>query len=129
MENRKVVLCDTNILIEFYKGNPDIVATLRKIGLENICFSVVTSGEIIYGALNKRELQKIKKDLAHLTIINIDDEICNKFIDLMSNYSLSHNLTLPDALIAATAITKDFQLFTLNLKDFRYIPNLDLYVA
>jgi predicted nucleic acid-binding protein len=108
MENRKVVLCDTNILIEFYKGNPDIVATLRKIGLENICFSVVTSGEIIYGALNKRELQKIKKDLAHLTIINIDDEICNKFIDLMSNYSLSHNLTLPDALIAATAITKDF---------------------
>ena len=30
MENRKVVLCDTNILIEFYKGNPDIVATCEQ---------------------------------------------------------------------------------------------------
>lgn len=27
-----MILCDTNILIEFYKGNPEIIDTLRTIG-------------------------------------------------------------------------------------------------
>lgn len=26
-----MILCDTNILIEFYKGNPEIIQTLRTI--------------------------------------------------------------------------------------------------
>lgn len=45
----------------------------------------------------------------------------------METYSLSHNLNLPDALIAATALSHDVQLYTLNLKDFRFIPGLNLY--
>lgn len=28
-----MILCDTNILIEFYRGNSDIVQELQKIGL------------------------------------------------------------------------------------------------
>jgi predicted nucleic acid-binding protein len=36
-------------------------------------------------------------------------------------------LRLPDAIIAATAIYHNTELFTLNLKDFRYIPEIKLY--
>ena len=45
----------------------------------------------------------------------------------MTDYSLSHKLTIPDALIAATAITQDLELYTLNIKDFRFIKDLKTY--
>jgi hypothetical protein len=45
----------------------------------------------------------------------------------MAQYSLSHKLTIPDALIAATALTHNISLYTLNLKDFRFIQGLNIY--
>jgi tRNA(fMet)-specific endonuclease VapC len=53
MANQSLVLCDTNILIEFYRGNEAILANLKEIGQKNIAISAVTAGELIYGALNK----------------------------------------------------------------------------
>jgi tRNA(fMet)-specific endonuclease VapC len=67
MEQAKIVLCDTDVIIEFYRNNPDIIAELKKIGQQNIALSTVTAGELIYGALNKRELTQIKKDLKTLS--------------------------------------------------------------
>ena len=75
MAKNKLVLCDTNILIELYKGNTSTVELLQKIGQENIAISIITSGELIYGALNKAELSKIKKDLSYLQILNIDQGV------------------------------------------------------
>ena len=127
MANRQLILCDTNILIEFYKNNATIVAELKKIGQSNIAISIVTAGELIYGAFNKQELNQIRKDIAHLQLLHIDAQIGDLHLQLMMDFSLSHKLTLPDALIAATAIHYDISLYTLNQKDFRYIPGLKLY--
>lgn len=127
MEKEPLVLCDTNILIEFYKENTVIVDSLKSIGQQAIALSIVTSGELIYGALNRKELSKIKKDLSHLKVLDIDKQVCDQFIELMTNYSLSHNLNVPDGFIAATAITRDIPLYTLNKKDFKYIQGLKLW--
>lgn len=129
MANQQLVLCDTNIIIEFYKNNPVTVAALKNIGQANIAISVVTAGELIYGAINKQELRQILKDLAHLQVLQIDDQIGKLFIQLMTEYSLSHKLNLPDAIIAATALHFQIPLFTLNIRDFRFIPELSLYTA
>ena len=88
----------------------------------------MTIGELIYGAFNKRELTQILKDARHLELLHINENIGEQFIQLMGDYSLSHNLTLPDAILAATAISHDIPLYTLNLKDFRYIKQLNLYL-
>ena len=45
----------------------------------------------------------------------------------MEEYVLSHKLSVPDALIAATAIQQGLSLYILNIKDFHYIPELQLY--
>jgi len=37
-----MILCDTNILIEFYKNNPNIIAELRNIGLNELAISTIT---------------------------------------------------------------------------------------
>jgi tRNA(fMet)-specific endonuclease VapC len=42
-----MILCDTNILIEFYKNNPQIVQELRQIGQEHLAISAVTQAELL----------------------------------------------------------------------------------
>jgi hypothetical protein len=127
MEQAKIVLCDTDVIIEFYRNNPTIISELKKIGQKNIAISTVTAGELIYGALNKKELSQIKKDLQNLTTIDINKKTCDVFIDLMGKYVLSHKLALPDGFIAASAIAYDMELYTLNIKDYRYISGLKLF--
>jgi tRNA(fMet)-specific endonuclease VapC len=128
MERRKaMILCDTNILIEFYKNNPAIVSELRQIGVERLAVSVITQAELYYGAIDKAELSKMQRHLNLLYNFSIDNQVCLQFIQLMECYSLSHTLAIPDALIAATAMVNSLDLYTLNIKDFRFIEGISLH--
>lgn len=122
-----MILCDTNILVEFYKNNTQIITQLQKIGLQNLAISAITQGELYFGAINKIELQTIKNSLNLLRIFELDTEISYQYIQLMEKYSLSHKLTIPDALIASTSLVNNLDLYTLNTKDFRFINGLNLY--
>ena len=122
-----MIICDTNILIEFYKGNDDVTNLLSQIGIENISISAITQAELYFGALNKTELRKIKKHLSILNIFPVTTKITSKFVKLMETYSLSHKICLPDALIASTTIINDVELYTLNLKDFQFIDELRIF--
>jgi tRNA(fMet)-specific endonuclease VapC len=129
VEKKSLVLCDTNIIIEFYKKNQEVITQLKNIGQENIAISIVTVGELLFGALNKKELEQIKSDISHLQVIQLNSEIGVCFSQLMADYSLSHKLSLPDGLIAATSLIENINLYTLNLKDFKYIKGIKLYDA
>jgi tRNA(fMet)-specific endonuclease VapC len=121
-----MILCDTNVLIEFYKNNPQVNQILRDVGKDNLAISVITEAELYFGALNKAELQMIQRHLASLHRFGLDTAVSNQFLQLMETYSLSHKLSIPDALIAATALVHQVELFTFNVKDFHFIPGLDL---
>ena len=122
-----MLLCDTNIFIGVYRNNPEIENKLKGIGIDNLAISDVTKAELLIGAKNKVELNAIHKHLKTLFTLHITSEISELAVDLVDEYCLSHKLLLPDALIAATAICFDIDLFTLNLKDFKFIPNIKLY--
>ena len=121
-----MILCDTNVIIEILKGNKRTINIIESIGLENIAISSVTVMELYFGALNKRELNKIKKHLQALNIVHFDTDISESAVKLIERFSKSHGLQIPDAIIAATAMTSKIKLFTLNLKDFKYIDGLKL---
>ncbi len=99
-----MVLCDTNIFVEIYRRNITVRTVLEKIGYENIVVSDVTRAELLYGAINKAELQKIRKDLNKIPVLHIDSSISQMAVNLVEQYCLSHKTDLPDALIAATAV-------------------------
>lgn len=124
-----MILCDTNILIEIYRDNTQIIETIKQIGQEKIAVSDVTCAELLYGARNKKELQVIRKDLNKLTILPIQSGISALAVELVEEYTLSHKLSLPDALIAATAIFHNLELYTLNAKDFRFLEHVKLFVT
>ena len=122
-----MVLCDTNILIEIYRRNSTVRAVLERIGYNNIVISDVTRAELFYGAINKIELSKIRKDLNIIPTLHIDNSISQMAVSLVEQYCLSHKLDLEDALIAATSILYRIELYTLNVKDFIFIPDIKLY--
>lgn len=122
-----MVLCDTNIIIEVYRGNKAIKNELDRIGQSEIAVSDITRAELFYGARNKSELQKIKKDTSILHTFPVKREISAIAVSLVESYCLSHKMDIEDALIAATALYHDVELFTLNLKDFVFIPSIRLY--
>ncbi len=122
-----MILIDTNILIEIYRNNSSIIETVKTIGQGNIAVSDITCAEMLYGARNKKELQLIAKDLNKLQTLSIDVQISKDAVVLVEKYALSHKLSIPDALIAATALNYDIPLYTLNVKDFVFIKGIQLY--
>lgn len=124
-----MILCDTNIFIEIYRDNLDIIQTVKAIGQHKIAVSDVTCAELLYGARNKKELQTIRKDLNKITVLPIETSISTLAVELVEKYALSHNLSLPDALIASTAIIHNIELYTLNFKDFRFLDKVKLFTV
>jgi tRNA(fMet)-specific endonuclease VapC len=122
-----MILCDTNIFIEIYRDNLDIIQAVKAIGQHNIAVSDVTCAELLYGARNKKELQTIRKDLNKVTVLPIETNISTLAVELVEKYALSHKLSLPDALIASTAIVHNVELYTLNIKDFRFLDGVTLF--
>ncbi|OQX78330.1 MAG: hypothetical protein B6D61_05805 [Bacteroidetes bacterium 4484_249] len=122
----QLVMCDTNIFIHWFRGDKQTINKLMDIGLENIIISSIVRMELFLGCENKQELLALNKRINKYPIIYITEQItkqADKFIEL---YNLSHKLQIPDAFIGATAITYNLQLFTYNIKDFRFLPNIRL---
>lgn len=122
-----MVLCDTNILIHAFNGNVTTIKALEEIGFANIVLSSITTMELLQGMGNKAELAQMKKKIKYYDIIHFDSHISQKSIDLIESFKLSHHLQIPDAIIGATAIVNEIELFTYNKKDFDFMPNIMLY--
>lgn len=82
--------------------------------------------ELIVGCRNKSELRKTDHLLSRFNIIPLSDLSSFLAVDLVRKYRLSHGLLIPDALIAATALTLDLDFITKNQRDYRFISELKL---
>lgn len=125
---RKAVIVDTDILIDLARDDEFAVNCLKKLEKDHqLEISAITKLEIIVGCRNKTELKEANKFLEELPINDLTPEITHKTIELVSKYYLSHELLIPDALIAATAIVSQKPLISKNQKDYRLINELVLF--
>ena len=122
-----MVLCDTNILIHAFNGRFDTIQQLNNIGYANILLTAITVMELYQGMGNKIELAQMKKKIKYFDVIQFDDQVSEKSIELIAQFRLSNDLQIPDAIIGATAIVHQIPLFTYNLKDFRFMPDIILH--
>jgi predicted nucleic acid-binding protein len=122
-----MVLCDTNIFISAFNGRVDTIDQLSKIGLSDIVLSSITVMELFQGMGNKSELAQMKKKIKFYDVVQIDEAISQKAIEIIETYKLSHGLQIPDAIIAATAIVHQIPLYTYNTRDFDFLPGIIFY--
>jgi len=123
-----MIILDTDVIIELFKNNPKIKEKIAGFNLDELAISVITAAEILHGALDKAELAKINKHLVLYKMLDINEEISAICISLMKKYCLSHRPYIQDLFIASTTLYHQTELFTLNIKDFRYIENIKLIV-
>ena len=83
--------------------------------------------ELYQGMGNKAELAHMKKKLRFYDIAHVDSSISKMAIELIESFNLSHSLQIPDAIIGATAIVYDIPLYTYNIKDFNFMPNINIH--
>src|SRR6201999_2847711 len=111
------IICDTDVLIDYLEADkPRHLQTKEiighKIGLDNVVISIISKMELIAGAANKNELRVINKNIYYLSTLLINPEISSISFHLIEKYKLSHNLNIPDAIVAATSIYAKLPLFT-----------------
>lgn len=86
--------------------------------------SSLTAQEIYFG-MKRGEKRKTKELLGKFRLYHPDKSISNRALAYQFTYG--NRLSVPDALIAATAVEFGFELFTFNAKDFDFIPKLKLF--
>lgn len=121
-----MVIFDTNILIELYRGNLVVKNDIERMKFDVFYISSITAAEFIIGAKDKADFKRIEKQLEKYTTIPINAEISDLFINLFKTLALSHRPGIADTLIAATALHYHLPLYTLNKKHFQFIPGLEL---
>ena len=123
---KEIILCDSNVIIDWINNRQKAIDDLQRIK-GSIAISIITEYEIIAGAKDMMMLKRFEKLLSNYISVSLDHDISFLGISLYKKYKLSHGLDMPDSLIAATAIELDLPFFTYNIKDFHYIPGINMY--
>ena len=116
-------LLDTNTVIYYLKSAlpPKAMQILHAIVDERPMLSVITKMELLGFNYKQMEEQLLMTQFTQASyMLNIDDEIVANTISLRKQFKIK----LPDAIIAATAISHNLILLTHNTTDFTKIQKL-----
>jgi len=121
-----MIILDSCILIEIQRGNKAIIEKIYEYNQHDLFTTPIVVAEFYRGARNKQEFSQCKRLIKKFSVLAINKEVTEVFTDFFDKFAISHRPSIPDMLIAATAIHYNFSIFTLNKKDFRFINNLTL---
>ena len=120
------MLWDTNSIIFFLQ---DLLPSssksflLKELNLRKPQISIITEIELLsWPKISRVEIGNISEFLSNFESIGLTEEIKIATIQLRK----STGLKIPDAIIAATAITQAVPLLTNNLKDFEKVDFLKI---
>jgi predicted nucleic acid-binding protein len=114
------VLVDSDVLIEVSRGrDQDILAKWEELARSEhrVLYSPVTAAELWAGA-RPREHEPLSNLFRALLCVPIDGETGRLAGDYLRDYRKSHSVELGDALIAATAVLNNAELWTRNRRHF-----------
>ena len=111
------LLIDTDVLIDYLRNRSEAVAYLESV-TEPLLISVVTIAELYAGVKEGAERAKLDVFITAFEIASLDFAIAIAGGLHRRQYHKSHNVSLADALIAATAEHYQATRITLNSKHF-----------
>lgn len=114
---------DSDVLIDFLRGQADAVAYFETL-TGPLLVSPISVSELYAGVPEGTERAVLDGMLDEFAIVPVDAEIAIRGGLFKRAYAKSHNLALPDCLIAATAASRGASLVTLNAKHFPMLPDV-----
>ena len=124
-------LIDTNILIYRLKKLGNVNDNFLKYKDKQMSVSVISYGELIFGAMKSKSVEKNLETVNDIKsifpIIDINCDIMKTFGEIKAYIQkIGKPVDDMDLLISATAISNGMTLVTHNTKHFENIPNLKL---
>jgi tRNA(fMet)-specific endonuclease VapC len=121
-----MILLDTSVLIEMFRAKDKTTTFFYRLAYDrnDFAISIITHYEIFRGS-NSVQDTFWTNFLKNISVIPFDiksSDAATGIYKLLK--SQNKMIDLADLLIAATAIAHNSDLATLNLKDFKKIPNL-----
>ena len=116
---------DTNVLIYYLDGDARVKLFLDPIlkGNYALYVSAITAVELLaFPKVTLQEMQRIEVLLSTVHIVSVDSFVAR----IAAEIRREHGLKVPDAYIAATALSTRTTLLTRNVRDFRELPMLSL---
>jgi len=123
MNANEPLLIDTDVLIDYLRGNPQAITFIQQAPLV-LFISTITIAELYAGVREGEEREVLKRTLETYVKIDIEPEIAELGGLYRRDYGKSHGVGLVDALIAATAKLHGYRLATLNKKHFPMLDNV-----
>jgi len=117
------VLVDTDVLIEFLRGQARAVAFMEEFS-SRIILSPIVIAELYAGVKGENELAVLNNFISFFQTAPLDAEIARAGGLYKRDYGKSHGVGLADALLAASAEKVNAQLKTLNVKHYPMIKGL-----
>ena len=123
-----MILVDTSVWIEFFKGKEPVFSSLKEhVEKNDVCAAGFIFGELLQGALNKKERTLISEYWHFLPKLDETDI----FIEA-GNYSSLNKLTskgvgLVDAAIIQLARKNELQVWTLDKKLCSVLSSREIY--
>lgn len=119
----KPILVDTDVMVDFLRGDPKAVALVQTHSTRIILSSIVAA-ELYAGARGDEELSKLDSLISIFRVVPVSVELARAGGLYRRDYAKSHGLGLADAIIAATAEAENADLKTLNTKHYPMIRGL-----
>ncbi len=121
-------LLDSGLIIRHLRGQKRAVQMLRGLGkMGRLSISAVTRLEV-HAGMAAGERYATQKLLSRFVTCELDGEIADRAGDLIAEKrGQGIALSVPDAIIAATAMAHNLALVTLNQAHFEAIGGLSLY--
>ena len=117
------VLIDTDVMVDFLRGNPKAVALVKAHSAHIILSSIVVA-ELYSGVRGEKELQTLDALVSLFRIIPVSPELAREGGLFKNEYAKSHGVGLADAIIAASAKAEHAELKTLNVKHYPMFKGL-----
>ena len=124
-------ILDTDVFIDHFRGLAAATAYIQALPIAERATAEVTVMELYQGAANREQLTTIGQFLEYHRVMRlpVGTAASQRAVTLLHDYTLSHGLRIPDALIAAIVLEGDAILVTSNVRHFRFIPALRLESA
>jgi tRNA(fMet)-specific endonuclease VapC len=122
-------LLDTDTIIFALKAVPQVVRNFASHAADPKALSVVTYGELVYGALKSarsvENLAKVRRTVDLFPVIDVNRAVMDTFGTLkVALEKKGKTVDDFDLLIASTALLLNYKLVTNNEKRFSHIPGL-----
>ncbi len=120
-----MIVIDTDIFVDYLREYSPAVRFFQSIAnRDDILFSAITEAELLSGNANADP--KLRELLIHFLRRWTKVSLGNPISAFAGDLRREHNLSIPDAIIAATALSVNADLLTRNINDFKRVPELSV---